>query len=262
MARKNDADYDVAISALFKTLISNVPSATDVQCLNFCKSDLVEAIRELEAEGIIDRINNIPDIKYTYAARREFPKSILEQGYWAITGRGKSQYSFTRLAKSNLIRVPGDLPFKPEITVLKDRTPELVRRVLSNDEQATAARVRFNNLLRRYFGFDVYHVQGHERTFVSGGQIEVDEVFVGEDGSGSSYVIPITGKGGEKDCFSYCQALNLNLYATEKARYKGFIPRPLGVTRKADGTIYVVEFSPHTDIRQISIIGVAAYVLK
>jgi hypothetical protein len=227
----------------------------------FSKPDIEKVIIDLKKAGQIDDIKNIPDIKYTYDARKDFPTSISKTGYWAITGRGKAKYCFEKISRNNLIRVPKDIvSFACSVTKLVDQTPHAVASVLGDDEQATMTRVRYNDILTKFLGFPVHHVQGHERTSLSCGQVEIDEVYVGSLGS-KHYVVPISAKGGDKDCLSYTQALNLSIYAAEKARYQGHVARPLGVLRLTNGTIYVIEFSTSSTIKQISIAKCAAYQL-
>ena len=59
-----------------------------------------------------------------------------------------------------------------------------------------------------------------------------------------------------EDRLSWSQALNLNTYGTEKAPVKNLAVRNLGVWRDDDETIWIIEFSPHTDTDQITIVGV------
>ena len=218
-------------------------------------------ISDLGNTGTIRPIKNIPDVKYTYDARKDFPAQISVTGYWAITGRGKAKYSFERMSKNNLIRVPRDIAcFNPTTTTLVDKTPHAVAAVLGDDEQATMTRVRYNDILSSFLGFPTFHVQGHERTYVSSGQVEIDEVYVGAMG-GTHYVVPISAKGGGKDCLSYTQALNLHTYAAEKSRYRGHVARPLGVLRDTGGKLYIIEFSTSTAIDQIAVLRCASYVL-
>lgn len=254
-------EYDQVMEELFRELRRRDRAGG---VLDFTKRDLEGAIRSLGLS-----ILNVPDIKYTYDARRPFPAAITESGDWGIIGRGKGLYSFVQLPQPNLIRVPDGLPGRRSApSRLTDETPPLVRRVLGNDEQATLTRVFYSGVIRDFAGLaEAWRVQGHERTTVSAGQIEVDEVYVGKDRSDSPCVLPISAKGGN-DCLSYTQALNLNLYAAEKRnrsdnerRYQGFKIRPLGLCRALDGTIYVVEFSRSDDVREIRIVRHAAYQL-
>jgi hypothetical protein len=256
MTRDTTADYDKVIVEAFERLRKKFG---DVDAMPFEKVLLETVTRELSETGDIRPIRNIPDIKYTYDARRDFPAEIAKFGHWAITGRGKGKYTFERISRNNLIRIPGDLEaFQVKREVRKDQTPSAVAQVLGDDEQATMTRLRYNDLLSAFFGFSTHQVQGHERTNLSCGQIEVDEVYVGIDGS-KKYIIPISGKGGDKDCLSYTQALNLSIYAQEKSRYRGYFGRPLGVAKQSHGEIFVVEFNCVSRIHDLKIERVGAY---
>lgn len=249
-------DYDAIITQVFRQLRRGHPKS-DV--IDFEKSLIEDTIRDLYAREVISRnIRNVPDIKYTYDARRDFPDAISQHGHWSIIGRGKSRYSFVRIPHNNLIRVPQDLPKTPNSARLRDQTPASVLKVVGTDEQATLAQVRYNDVIGNLTGLSAHHVQSHERTTVSAGQIEVDDVYVAEDAKESGYVIPISAKGGN-DCLSYTQALNVNLYGAEKDRFSGMQRIPLGIVRAADKSIYVIQFSTDLDIRKIRIVKAVRY---
>lgn len=254
------ADYDIVISEAFLRLVREQGVNESYE---FEKKLLEDVIKDLVSKRKIRKsgIKNIADIKYTYDARRDFPSTISSKGHWAITGRGKGKYTFQKIKQSNLIRIPEDFGgIQIQGNSLMDKTPAPVSEVLGNDEQATMARLMYNNLLSRFLGMETYHVQGHERTFLSCGQIEVDEVYVGKDDK-RKYIIPISGKGGDTDSLSYTQALNLSLYGMEKKSYTGFVTIPLGVTRQTTGEIYVVEFTCASDIHGIKIKKVGKFTL-
>ena len=86
---------------------------------------------------------------------------------------------------------------------------------------------------------------------------QVDEVQAGLD-AGEGTLVPISGKGGQ-DKLSWSQALNLNTYAAEKPPMPGLKVRSIGLWRDALNTIWIVEFSPHTDIDQIEIVNVRRF---
>lgn len=162
-----------------------------------------------------------------------------------------------RIPHNNLIRVPQDLPKVPKTVRLRDQTPPLVLAVVGSDEQATLARIRYNDVAGHVAGLAAHHAQSHERTTVSGGQIEVDDVYVGEDTKERRFVIPNSAKGGD-DCLSYTQALNL--YGAEKDRFSGMQRIPLGIVKAADQSTYVIQFSTDLDIRKIRIVKAVRYV--
>ena len=256
--RSAEADYDRVIAEVFNRLRRTHGSQASY---DFNKDFIEEAMLDLRNAGEVEHIRNLADIKYTYDARREFPTAISSHGYWAIVGTGKSKYRFERIEQNNLIRIPDDLgAYRTDDFEVEDRTPSAVAAVLGNDEQATMTRLRYNEILNVCLGMTTYAVQGHERTSVSCGQIEVDEIYVGEFGQ-EKFVIPISGKGG-KDCLSYTQALNLSVYATEKARFSGYRAIPLGVSRDANGTIFVVRFRPATRLNDIRVEHVSRFTIR
>ena len=257
-----DADYDTVIAEVYSRLKKQHEGSPSI-AYQFEKKLLEEVTRDLvKSEKILD-IRNIPDIKYTYDARKDFPASIANDGFWAITGRGKGKYTFETIPKNNLIRVPADIKggeYNYEVVIIKDETPAAVAAVLGDDEQATMTRIRYNNILTKFLGMDTFQVQGHERTNLSCGQIEVDEVYVGEK-EGIKYVIPISGKGGDKDRLSYTQALNLSIYANEKKKYGAYTGIPLGVLRHGDGNIYILQFTCSTIIQELKIVRIGVFKL-
>lgn len=252
------SDYDIVMLDVYAQLIATYPQQNVIP---FEKVLIENTAKKLAAVGSIKTIRNIPDIKYTYDARREFPCSMTQDGYWGICGTGKGRYELRKLAQNNLVRIPLDLPDDVvQHVIITDSTHPLVAKVLGSDEQATLRRIEANKLIDDFLGFPSYRLQGHERTALSCGQIEVDEVYVASDGR-YDYVIPISGKGGDADFLSYTQALNLCLYTLEKPKFKRYIGRPLGVWQQPDGPIYVVEFSCSSNIEEIRIVRAKAYTI-
>lgn len=226
--------------------------------LEFDQEDVRKAMRKAVADKVIDtEVANVPDIKYTYDARRELPAEIEQCGPMTWLQRGKGKYRLRRTRRKNVIDFPGVLETEPELEVELDQTPPFISALLGNDEQAVFTRVRNVGLLSKVLGFIAWPIQGHHRTTVSYGQIEVDEVQAGLD-AGEGTLVPISGKGGQ-DKLSWSQALNLNTYAAEKPPMPGLKVRSIGLWRDALNTIWIVEFSPHTDIDQIEIVNVRRF---
>lgn len=72
-------DYDAIISKVFRQVRAEHPTA-DV--IDFEKGLIEDTIRDLHTQGVISRnIRNVPDIKYTYDARRDFPNAISQHGH-------------------------------------------------------------------------------------------------------------------------------------------------------------------------------------
>lgn len=252
------SDYDIVMEHVYQQLVALYPGAAT---LPFDKNLIDTTARLLATQEVIRPIKNIPDIKYTYDARRNFPSSMLADGFWGIRGVGKGRYELKKLQHNNLIRIPADLGHVAIASKAQvDQTHPMVARVLGSDEQATLRRIEANGFISDFLGFPAHRLQGHERTSLSCGQIEVDEVYVGSDGK-NDFVIPISGKGGDKDFLSYTQALNLSLYSMEKPMFKNYTGRPLGVWQQPGGAIFIVEFSCAERIEDIRIIRAKAYSL-
>jgi hypothetical protein len=250
--------YDSIVVALFEKLTRAVPKGAIPDELPFDLDDVRQAMDEgIAAGAVVRRVKNIADIKYTYDARKPFPASVSATGDWVWIGNGKGKYKFVRVPKKNLINLPQDIAPVPPVDRIHDQTPPFISALLGKDEQATFTRIRCSNLLNTYLGFPVWQIQGHHRTTVSYGQIEVDEVYAGIH-ENEYYLVPISGKGGQ-DKLSFTQALNLNVFGVEKAPKPGMKVRPLGIWRSPDETLYFVEFSTATDVRQLSIVHVKRY---
>lgn len=236
IVEENLTIYDEIIIETFKKA-TGCPTLFGDFC--FSKTDIEDIVRE---SGY--RVRNIPDIKYTYDARKAFPPYIQNKGHYAILGMGKGHYCFTVLPKANLIQIEPDCDI-----YFSDETPTLVKEVLGRDEQATFSIIHYNDLLTKLLGFKVYQVQNHERTALSIGQVEIDSVYVGQVDD-KKVIIPISGKGG-KDCLSYTQAVVLNLFAKEK--YPTYQCISLGVKAEKD-SINVIQFNDSTNIAEIEIL--------
>lgn len=249
--------YDRIVIYLFRRLTVGMTAATLADELLFDQDDVRGAMRSAVADGVIDKeVDNVSDIKYSFDARRELPAEVEQCGPMTWLQRGKGRYKFKRTRRKNIIDFPGDRP-DPPIEVAVDQTPPFISALLGNDEQAVFTRVRNIDLLSTVLGFKAWPIQGHHRTTVSYGQVEVDEVQAGID-YGRGTIVPISGKGGQ-DKLSWSQALNLNTYAAEKAPMPDLNVRSIGLWRDSLNTVWIVEFSPHTNIDEIEIVRVRRF---
>jgi hypothetical protein len=250
--------YDRIAIYLFRQLTANYTAATLPAQLEFDLQDVRQAMRRAVADGLIkDEIKNIADIKYTYDARRELPSEIEQCGPMTWLQNGKGRYKLRRTRRPNIIDFATLLPAAPHIEFEVDQTPPFIASLLGTDEQAVFTRVRNVDLISKVLGFKVWPIQGHARTTVTYGQIEIDEVQAGLD-KGVGTIVPISGKGGD-DKLSWSQALNLNTYAAQKPPKQGLKVRSVGLWRDHENTVWIVEFSPHTDIDQIEIVSVRRF---
>jgi hypothetical protein len=250
--------YDRIVIYLFRGLTVGMTADTLPDELLFDQDDVRAAMRRAVADGVIDKeVDNVADIKYSFDARRELPAEVEQCGPMTWLQRGKGKYKLRRTRRKNIIDFPGVAP-EPDLEICVDQTPPFISALLGNDEQAVFTRVRNIDLVSTVLGFKAWPIQGHHRTTVSYGQIEVDEVQAGvgpgQGGAGQvpGTIVPISGKGGQ-DKRSWSQALNLNMYAAEKAPMPGLAVRSVGLWRDNLNTVWIVEFTPHTDIDQIEI---------
>ena len=252
------AKYDRIVVYLFRRLSNGYSAATLPERLDFDQQDVRDAMRQAVQDGVIDtEVANVPDVKYTYDARRNLPDEI--EQLWPVTWlqNKKGKYYFRRTKRKNIINFPEYLSTPITIEPLVDQTPPFIRSLLGNDEQAVFTKVRSSGLISQVLGFQSWPIQGHHRTTVSYGQIEVDEVQAGLQGE-TGVIVPISGKGGQ-DKLSWSQALNLNTYGVEKAPVSGLAVKSLGLWRDQLDTIWIVEFTPETDIDKIEIAKVRRF---
>ncbi len=244
--------YERILVYLFRDLTKGFSPRKFADEIFFDLDDIRTAMHRAHAEGMIPKLQkNVADIKYTFDARRHMPAEAEQCGPITWLQVGKGCYKLKRTRRRNLLVLPDDLKKVPRTEVVIDQTPPFVASLLGRDEQATFTRVRNANLISHVLGFQAWPIQGHHRTTVSYGQIEVDEVQAGLDGNRGT-IVPISGKGGQ-DKLSWSQALNLNTYGREKAPVAGLAVRSIGVWRDAADTAWIVEFSPHLDIDDITI---------
>ncbi len=250
--------YERILTVLFRNLTLAYTKDTIPDEIYFDLDDLRMAMEAALRDDIIPKhVKNIPDIKYTFDARRELPLEIEQCGprTWLQTGKGT--YKLLKTRRKNIIDFELLLETQPEIEPVADQTPPFISSLLGMDEQATFTRVRNAGLISSVLGFQSWPIQGHHRTTVSYGQIEIDEVQAGLDGQVGT-IVPISGKGG-LDKLSWSQALNLNTYGIEKSPIKGLEVRSIGLWRDDFDTVWIVEFSPSLEIDDIEITKVRRY---
>lgn len=250
--------YDRIAVYLFRELTGGVTKETLPEETHFDLDAVRSAMAKAVADGVIDKaVKNVADIKYTYDARREFPEEIEQAGPMTWLQNGKGQYILRRTRRKNIIDFPECLQDEPELEVIVDQTPPFISSLLGQDEQAVFTRVRNAGLISQFLGFQAMPIQGHHRTSVSYGQVEIDEVQAGLDGQVGT-IVPISGKGGQ-DKLSWSQARNLNTYGVEKAPIPGLAVRSLGLWRDKQNTIWIVEFTPPTTIDDIEMVVVRRF---
>ncbi len=186
-AKRNPNRYNQLIESLFFRHYHD----SDIE-VAFTRDEFIKLAEELG----IKRPDNLGDIPYSFRYRTELPSAIIEKAppgkYWVIRSDGRSKYRFT------LVNIPRILPSENllEIKIL-DSTPGVIQRYSFNAEQALLAKLRYNRLIDLFTGLTCYSLQNHLRTTVKNvGQVETDEIYIGQDKRGVHYVLPIQAKGG------------------------------------------------------------------
>jgi len=219
--------------------------------LDFQKDELVEACRKHRLT-----VRNVPDIIYTFRARRPLPQQILQTGWWCIEPAGKGSFVFRRLKNPPQF----SLPFKDLAPVeLLDAIPEVVRRLLREDEQALLTCVLYNRLVDIFTGLTCFHIQNHYRAFVEEtGQVELDALYVGVAKSGTMAIIPIEAKSaGEHEHVGRVQLAHMALLVRQD--FPNYAHRLLAIKQLGDGTIGIAEFSDRTDPDEVQILGLSRF---
>lgn len=180
--------YALLIERVF--LDRYVKGATEV---SFSREDIIFAAQQLAVEVP----KNVGDVLYSFRFRNALPVDVLaaapEGSEWIITGAGRGKYKFM-LASSNRV-VPNTSLLAIKIP---DATPQIIVRYAMGDEQSLLAKVRYNRLVDTFLSLTTSSLQNHLRTTVKGiGQIEIDELYIGINNSGSHFIIPVQAKGGK-----------------------------------------------------------------
>ncbi|MDQ3288255.1 MAG: hypothetical protein M3Q42_08320 [Pseudomonadota bacterium] len=262
------SEYDWVVVYLFRALTRSYTPSTLPHVLPFTLDDVRDAATQALQDGVISKsIKNIPDIKYVYDARRDFPQELMQVFpiTWLPTGKGR--YVFRKTRRKNIIDLNAIVSPPPAIEYVIDQAPSFTSSLMGTDEQAVFARVRYAGLINQMLGFQATPVQGHHRTSVGYGQVEVDEVLAGLQGQ-TGVIVPISGKGGQ-DNISWSQVLNLNTYGLHcLGRYRVDPPMTGVAVRslclwldKVTNEIWIVEFTPHHhDIDAIDVVQVRRFI--
>jgi DNA (cytosine-5)-methyltransferase 1 len=186
--KREPASYEPIILYIFNSHYSD-----DIQEFEFERKEIEVAASELN----IQLPANKGDVVYTFRYRKPLPDSIAIKAppglEWIIEGAGRSRYRF-RLAK--ITRVVPSLNI-PLLEVASEIPGIIVANSLS-EQQEVLAGIRFNRLVDKFLLIKAHSLQSHLRATVNNlGQIEVDELYVGEQ-RGRKFVIPIQVKGASE----------------------------------------------------------------
>jgi hypothetical protein len=241
-------DYDKIITRLFLSKFEE--KATEIE---FTKDELVSEARELQIP-----LRNPPDIVYTYRSRADLPAVIRQKGNWVIRPKGKGKFSFFKSKRRPFAEIQKNLR---AIEVL-NAVPEIVEKYAQEDEQTVLTAIRYNRLVDILTKVTCFHLQSHARTTIEGeGQIEIDDIYVGIDREGTSYIIPLEAKSSdERDKLGWIQVSNMVKFARQN--YPELKCRPVAAKPVEHNMIHLIEFEDNSDSEQISIVQERLYKLK
>lgn len=202
----------------------------------FDRSEIAEVCKQLG----IRPPKNLGDVIYSFRYRQELPRQLIDQQppglHWLILGAGEARYRFKLCKLARVVPRVGLMTVK-----IPDATPEIIAKYALTDEQALLAKVRYNRLIDLFLSITAYSLQSHLRTNVANyGQIEIDELYVGVDRSGSHYVAPVQAKGG-KDQLGVIQTIQDANYCLQQ--FPQLICRPVSAQFMADDTIAMFELN-------------------
>ena len=202
--------------------------------VGFVREEPIGTARDLDVR--VPR--NLGDVLYTFRYRRPLPKAVLRTARrdkeWTIRGAGQAAYTFRLVTVNRVVPNPSLMTIK-----IPDATPEIVSAHAMSDEQALLAKIRYNRLLDVFLGVSAYSPQNHLRATVKRiGQIEVDEIYVAMDSTGSQFVLPVQAKGGT-DQLSVVQSEQDLLWCRE--RLPDLICRPILTQFAEDDLIAMFE---------------------
>jgi hypothetical protein len=196
--------YGMALLATWREALAKGAS---IEYVPFSKEDFVRHGAELRRRRIVDcelDVKNIADIIYTYRARCDLPAEILAKGNYAIIGRGKGLYAFSRIDRPNRITLPGNM----QVQQIDDVIPSWIHPYLNDDEQGMLTTVNANNLVTKYLGLKrCFRIQSHLRMGVLNyGQVEIDDIYIGEFLDGKHVGIAVEAKDyAASDCLNVSQ---------------------------------------------------------
>ena len=155
----------------------------------------------------------------------EIQKSAPAGKAWLLLPNGKSRYRFVLAARAFLDPDTSKLPIK-----VPDSTPQIVARYAKGDEQAVLARIRYCRLVDIFLGMASFQLQSHKRTTIAhfnGAQTELDEIYVGVNGVGAQFIIPIQAKS-RNERIGAVQIVTDHFVCAEQ--FPNMIPRNLAAT--------------------------------
>lgn len=161
------------------------------------REELTEIAKELGIPVSKNLDDNIYSIRHGWDDLPEEIRKLAPSGKaWLLLPNGKGAYRFVLAERAFLDPDSSMQPIE-----IPDSTPQLVARYAKKDEQAVLARIRYCRLIDIFMGLAAFQLQSHMRTTIrhfNDSQTELDEVYVGVDGNGAQFVIPIQAKGHDE----------------------------------------------------------------
>jgi len=232
-------EYEIALVATWRAALASAKRHDEIP---FSKEDLVRHGDEIRKRGITSRavaVKNVPDIIYTYRARADLPAEILAHGNYAIVGRGKGRYAFYKIDRPNRVAPPAER----KTVLVSDVIPSWARGFMTDDEQGMLTAIASNGLVARHLSLKrAFRLQSHLRCSVANyGQVEIDELYVGEDASTKHVVVAVEAKDrSDHDLLNISQLFGCAQALFE--RYPGNQLKLLGVKPVGDGAVAMCEF--------------------
>ena len=208
----------------------------------FSKEDIVRHGDELRRLGVTQEklaVKNIPDIIYTFRAREDLPAEIESHGHYAIIGQGKGLYAFAKIPFANRFTVPVTI----KVEKVKNLIPHWARSYMTHDEQGMLASLQNNDLVSKYLTLkSAFRLQSHLRMGVkSYGQVEIDELYVGEKHDGTHVGIAVEAKDfSSNDCLNVAQLFGASRGI--KQLFPALDLHLLGVKPDQNGRVCMAEF--------------------
>lgn len=186
--KKEPASYEPIILYIFDAHFSE-----DIREFEFERKEIEMAASKLN----IQLPANKGDVVYTFRYRKPLPDAIANKApsglEWIIEGAGRSRYRF-RLAKITRVTPSSNIP----LLEIVSETPAIITANSLSEEQEVLAGIRFNRLVDKFLSIKAHPLQSHLRATVDKlGQIEIDELYVGEQRT-HKFVVPIQAKGASE----------------------------------------------------------------
>lgn len=135
---------------------------------------------------------------------------------------------------------------------IQDSTPRMIAQFATGEVPILLAQVRYNRLIDDFLQLRAHSLDNHLHTRIPNyGPIQIDELYVGTDGDGGSYVIPVqaVGKTGKP---SATQTIRDTIYCANHEAFKPCQVRAVSAQALPDRAIALFEMK--YDGRDVSVL--------